>query len=490
VPPDPPPTSTDPPPDPPPLPIKRNPPGAVDLEAALRAVRARFRSEFAQQAPDLAPKLITASRDEGIEPAFQFALLQEARDAAAREGDATSILLAVARLEEHFIVDRVRLTLEALGRCPIPRTPGSMTALCAKFAAAIDDAIGADRFEEISKFSAKAEALARAAKDAEVPQALRRAQALQKEYASVAGAHATLRRSPEDPAANLAFGRYVCLAKGDWTRGLPLLALASDPVIRAIAVRELRPDKDSDARLAILEGWLSLYRADDTPLRRANLLDRSGACFDEIAPELDAKQRDALLKRLNSSIRSDATQSDGRLDLERLLRVGRHSVNGAWRLDAGTILSPRAGDDTRAPARLWIPFAPPDEFDLEVVIERVEAGDAFLVGVAGGDRPFAVQLDGASGSGYWARGQWRGLGARGLFAPGRRQPVVIAIREEGGAAMVDGKAVVSWTAADRASLATGLGVPQPRGIVLGAQGPFRVHSIRLREFRAKGEPLR
>ena len=37
----------------------------------------------------------------------------------------------------------------------------------------------------------------------------------------------TLKGKPDDPEANLIAGKYLCLAKGDWPNGLPMLAKSS-----------------------------------------------------------------------------------------------------------------------------------------------------------------------------------------------------------------------------------------------------------------------
>ena len=52
-------------------------------------------------------------------------------------------------------------------------------------------------------------------------------------------AQATLAKDPKDPQANLVVGRYLCFTKGDWKKGLPLLALGSDETLKGLAEQEL-----------------------------------------------------------------------------------------------------------------------------------------------------------------------------------------------------------------------------------------------------------
>ncbi len=46
-----------------------------------------------------------------------------------------------------------------------------------------------------------------------------------------------LKESPDDPAANLAVGSYLCFNKDQWERGLPMLAKGSDPALYWLILR-------------------------------------------------------------------------------------------------------------------------------------------------------------------------------------------------------------------------------------------------------------
>ena len=52
---------------------------------------------------------------------------------------------------------------------------------------------------------------------------------------------AILEKTPADPAANLAAGKYYCIILGDWDKGLPLLALGGDAQLKALAAQEVSP---------------------------------------------------------------------------------------------------------------------------------------------------------------------------------------------------------------------------------------------------------
>ena len=44
-----------------------------------------------------------------------------------------------------------------------------------------------------------------------------------------------LKKTPDDPKANEAVGRYNCFLKGDWQEGLPQLAAGADGQLKQLA---------------------------------------------------------------------------------------------------------------------------------------------------------------------------------------------------------------------------------------------------------------
>jgi hypothetical protein len=62
-----------------------------------------------------------------------------------------------------------------------------------------------------------------------------RVQYARQQYAHSREAERTLRGQPEDTAANLSLGQFLCFAKGQFAQGLPLLARGSDPKLRQLA---------------------------------------------------------------------------------------------------------------------------------------------------------------------------------------------------------------------------------------------------------------
>jgi hypothetical protein len=60
-----------------------------------------------------------------------------------------------------------------------------------------------------------------------------------KTYAAVQEAMKTLEDKPGDPEANLILGKYLCLTKGDWAKGLPMLAKSDDAKWQPLAKKDM-----------------------------------------------------------------------------------------------------------------------------------------------------------------------------------------------------------------------------------------------------------
>jgi len=137
--------------------------------------------------------------------------------------------------------------------------PETQRALAAALLEELDEALRAERVELAARLAGPAEGAAKRSQD---PQILSLAQAklkvvrdLETALAAILPAFKILAEKPDDPEACLTAGRFYCFTKGDWDRGLPLLAKGGDPALKALAARELsRPDGASD-QFALANAW-------------------------------------------------------------------------------------------------------------------------------------------------------------------------------------------------------------------------------------------
>lgn len=109
--------------------------------------------------------------------------------------------------------------------------------------------------------------------------------AREKEINGAAEAHArtqkilaTLENDPTNPDANQAAGEYFCFVKGDWGKGIPMLALGNDETLKTLAQNDLRGATSPHEQVALGDGWWSLAQSQEGE-RSATLLLRAGSWY-------------------------------------------------------------------------------------------------------------------------------------------------------------------------------------------------------------------
>jgi hypothetical protein len=91
--------------------------------------------------------------------------------------------------------------------------------------------------------------------------------------------------APDDPAANLAVGRYLAFALDDYTKGCEHLAKGNDAAIAAAAELHLAAQGDDD-HLAAVEAWSGVLSSLKSPAEKLQLQAHILGVCQELAPRL------------------------------------------------------------------------------------------------------------------------------------------------------------------------------------------------------------
>ena len=247
------------------------------------------RREAAQTAEErlaLARELLDEAAKIGNEPAGNFVLLQNARQVAAQAADARVALDAADRLIQAFEVDPMETKVECLSavaesaklsaqRRPLARAAFSL----------VDAAVEEGNFEAAIQLGQIASKAAQGAREYKLVKEIT-ARVEEIEEARQADdlydkAVARLEEDPTNAAANLAAGRHLCFVTGDWEQGVPMLALGSDPALKALAVEELENPTSIDAQIALADAWWELAETREEP-DKTPLLVRAGHWYERV----------------------------------------------------------------------------------------------------------------------------------------------------------------------------------------------------------------
>jgi hypothetical protein len=341
---------------------RRPVPDEKALAKAEELVRRVLAEDFerAEKEPGGRAKLIALLLEQGRETRdlydARYVLFREARDQAIRAGDVKHALRAVHELGLTFLIDEPRLKVDALEKLRdsvkgAPATRELLTATLELAAKLLDD----EAHDHTLRLAAVAEAAAAALADkeltAETAKRVQEIRVLHKFYGTVKKYADRLASNPNDPEASLEMGKYHAFVRGNWDRGLPLLARGSEPGLKKLADSDLAQPADVKAQLALGDGWRRLVKPPVGPAE-AHLLLRAAHWYQQALLQLDGEE----MQKVEQQLKAIAGQLPpgfriaGIVALLRLLEGHQGNVMGVSFSHDGSQALTASGDKT---VRLW-----------------------------------------------------------------------------------------------------------------------------------------
>lgn len=248
----------------------------IPAEAARKAAEKQIRdimgSDLSKaRTPEDKTKIATQmlqTADGTSDPAGKYALLRDAEGLAADAGDVDTAIAANNAVVSAFQPDATNGAIDPLQKFTrLSLEADAEAKLCDLALTGLHEAISANRFDVARQFGKLALTFAHKTSDHDLAEraasALGSISTCEGEYARVAPMEATLQKSPNDPSANAAIGRYECFVKGNWDVGLPMLIKGSNETLKKAAVDELKPPATAMEESAVADAWWGM--ADGLP---------------------------------------------------------------------------------------------------------------------------------------------------------------------------------------------------------------------------------
>ncbi|MCA9124565.1 MAG: hypothetical protein KDB11_30525 [Planctomycetales bacterium] len=170
-------------------------------------------------------------------------------------------------------------------------------------------------------------------------------------------------------------------------------------------------------------------------------------------------------------------------------------TRGDWATEAGKLVSPK-----QFGARIELPYSPPEEYRLKLVIEPLDPPNGLLIGQLAGGNRFAVLVNFDRDD--QARSALENIDGRNvgndstfigrLFKQNRLSQVIVTVRKQLITVAVDGAPVISWSGeATRLSLSDYWKTPNENALFLGAYDcRYRFHRVTLEPITGEGRNLK
>lgn len=288
-------------------------PNAADQAQSLRLIRDLYKKEFEQavtqpQKSNLASKLFDLALATRQDPPGRYMLLYEAVRLAVDARDVPKSFRAIDEMAGRYRVNAQTMKSTVLGKmAESAKRPIENRNLAASAFSAVDGAIKSDEFDIAEQLAKVALNASRKARDGQlVRQITKKTDALEdlaSAYRAIQYLFAILRDNPHDPRANLVVGRFYCFHKRDWDKGIPLLARGSDPVLSALAQRELKAGASADNMIEVADRWFEVADR-QAGERKAAVLVRAAHWYNKALPMLSGLTKQRVERRLEQTNRS------------------------------------------------------------------------------------------------------------------------------------------------------------------------------------------
>jgi len=284
-----------------------DPPSERAQKAALAIIRNVYKQDYkTADNASLAKKLLRKGKETRNDPVARFVLFREARDLAMAVGDGPVVFQAIDAMAAEYKISAPEMKeamLETASK--VARLPPQHGAIAEAALGVINAAIADEDFQVVKRLGRLALAHARQARDASLVQQVvaknKESDDDAKLFLDAKNALAALEKTPDDPAANAIAGKYLCFQKGNWKRGLPMLAKDIDAVYKALAEKDWKGPESADDQVKLGDEWWQ--RAEKAKgIAKSQLQKRAAYWYDREASGATGLVKDKVESRIKEAL--------------------------------------------------------------------------------------------------------------------------------------------------------------------------------------------
>lgn len=481
-------------------------PDSESQAKSLERIKGLFADEYAATGADakqkLAVKLLDLAKADS-KPANQFVLYREAIQLGSTAGDFETTMAAVSTLGNTFAIEAGavrRYALANLSKSVSAQEAGEAVAdECMRLASQM---LVANRFAEAKEYLSLGNTAARKVRSGDRVSKIKEMDAslaaLAKEFVAVQDAATALAANANDPAANLAVGKFECFVKGNWAGGLVQLAKGNDPTLKSLAEQSLTPPTDPAGKFQLAGEWWKVGEQQQG-VARQKVLGYASAFYHQALPGLAGLNKIVAEKRLSEVAPAAANAADnlrpatGPINLIGLLDPQQdfHPAD-KWAIQEGALFCTRGS----FVPKVIVPYEPPEEYDVKFTFmqprfrngvglilpnHKLEKSQAIFVARNGGHALGVMSDDGKYVQNY----------PQQIFAPNVKYTVVVKVRRDSIQATVNNKSVIDLKT-DFSDLKVGSWhhVNNWKQIALFADDPAVFYEVELTEVTGRGANTR
>jgi hypothetical protein len=202
----------------------------------------------------------------------QYVMLYEGAKMAALAGDLEAASAAANQLEQKYDTDISQLRIDILRQMLKAKLlPDAKKKTFLQALPLVDMTMQSGNFAAADSIISGMISGAKRLRDKEIMTGLADRKKLStvmgREFRLVKEHEQTLLSKPDDPEANALLGRYECFVRGDWEKGLPMLAKGNDEKLKTLANLEQKKNRSSTDLMALANGWYEHGKDQAEPLQ-------------------------------------------------------------------------------------------------------------------------------------------------------------------------------------------------------------------------------